>query len=63
VDYVLFESAGLIKTALIKEWRFLPDEEKTRLGDYLFQYVVNKPTLPAFVREKILQVSLAIYDC
>lgn len=55
VDYVLFEAAGLIKEAIIREWSFLNDEIKA-LQQYLLSYVVEKATLAAFVRERILQV-------
>lgn len=54
---MLFEVAGVIKTALIKDWRYLKDEEKISLREYLFNYVVERSNvLPPFVRERILQV-------
>lgn len=56
MDYVQFEVAGLIKTALIKEWRFLQDSDRTSLREYLFNYVIERSALPVFVRERILQV-------
>ncbi|CAG5101281.1 Similar to Xpo4: Exportin-4 (Mus musculus) [Cotesia congregata] len=56
VDYVLFESAGLIKGALVREWTLLPSADIGSLQQYLLHYIVNKPTLAPFVRERILQV-------
>ncbi|XP_034253012.1 LOW QUALITY PROTEIN: exportin-4-like [Thrips palmi] len=56
VDYVLFEAAGLIKEAVIREWTLLTDEEIKSLQQYLLSYVVEKSTLATFVRERILQV-------
>lgn len=56
MDYVLFEAAGLIKTALVREWTMLPDEDIASLRQYLLHYIINKPTLALFVRERILQV-------
>lgn len=56
VDYVLFESAGLIKVALIREWNSLPTDDLSSLKQYLWHYIVSKPTLAPFVRERILQV-------
>ncbi|XP_008554970.1 exportin-4 [Microplitis demolitor] len=56
VDYVLFESAGLIKTALVREWNLLPPDDIVSLKQYLLNYILNKPTLAPFVRERILQV-------
>ncbi|KAJ8667434.1 hypothetical protein QAD02_009097 [Eretmocerus hayati] len=56
MDYVLFESAGVIKTALIKEWSMLQQTDIVSLRQYLLRYIINKPTLAPFVRERILQV-------
>ena len=56
IDYVLFESAGVIKIALIREWPMLPPEDIVSLRQYLLNYIMNKPTLAPFVRERILQV-------
>ena len=55
-DYILFEAAGLIKTALVREWTSLPDENIISLRQYLLNYILNKPNLALFVRERILQV-------
>lgn len=56
MDYVLFEAAGLIKEAVIREWTLLSDDEIKSLQQYLLSYVVEKSTLATFVRERILQV-------
>lgn len=56
VDHVLFETAGLLKTALIDEWKVLSPEDVASLKQYLLHYVINKPTLAPFVRERLLQV-------
>ena len=56
VDYVLFESAGLLKEGLIREWNQIPKEEIKCLRSYLLQYVINHPTLSSYVRERIVQV-------
>ena len=56
IDYVLFESAGVIKAALIREWSMLPAEDIISLRQYLLHYIISKPTLAPFVRERILQV-------
>lgn len=56
VDYVLFETAGLIKTALIQEWPTLSESDISSLRQYLLHYVINKPTLAPYVRARILQV-------
>ncbi|GAB1860941.1 Exportin-4 [Camponotus japonicus] len=56
VDYVLFETAGLIKTALIQEWPTLIESDISSLRQYLLHYVINKPTLAPYVRARILQV-------
>ncbi|XP_011701811.1 PREDICTED: exportin-4-like isoform X1 [Wasmannia auropunctata] len=56
VDYILFETAGLIKTALIHEWSTLSESDVSSLRQYLLHYVMSKPTLAPYVRTKILQV-------
>lgn len=56
VDYVLFEAAGLVKEAVLREWSLLTDEEIKSLQQYLLSYVIENATLAAFVRERILQV-------
>lgn len=53
---MLFEVAGLLKDALIREWSFLQESDIVSLRQYLLQYVIERSTLPPFVRERILQV-------
>jgi hypothetical protein len=57
VPYVVFEAAGLLKDALIREWSFLQEADLISLRQYLLQYVIQKQLQP-FVRERILQVSV-----
>ncbi|XP_015117470.1 exportin-4 [Diachasma alloeum] len=56
VDYVLFEAAGLVKAALVREWNLLPSSDIISFRQYLLHYIISKPTLAPFVRERILQV-------
>lgn len=56
MDYVMFESAGVIKIALIREWTMLPQTDINNLRTYLLHFIISKPTLAPFVRERILQV-------
>uniref|UniRef100_A0A146LH98 Exportin-4 n=1 Tax=Lygus hesperus TaxID=30085 RepID=A0A146LH98_LYGHE len=56
VDYVLFETASTLKEALVREWKDLTETEVIELRQYLFDYVVQKPNLRPYVRERILQV-------
>ncbi|XP_059487994.1 exportin-4-like [Neocloeon triangulifer] len=56
VDYVLFEAAGLIKEALIRDWSLMQESDILSLRQYLLQYVLNNLALASFVRERILQV-------
>lgn len=60
VDYILFETAGLIKTALIQEWSTLEESNISSLRQYLLQYAISKPTLAPYVRTRILQVFAVI---
>lgn len=55
-DYILFEAAGLIKIALIREWQTLQSTVISSLRQYLLHYVINKPNLAPYVRGVILQV-------
>ncbi|KAF5270418.1 hypothetical protein FQR65_LT05606 [Abscondita terminalis] len=56
VDYVLFEAAEVLKSALIREWSFLQEANIISLRQYLIQYVSHRNNLPFFVQERILQV-------
>lgn len=55
--YVLFEAAGLLKAALIKEWSLLTPENIYSLREYLLAYLLQRE-VPSFLREKLLQVIL-----
>lgn len=55
-DLVLFEAAGLLKDSLIREWTTVSDHDLKSLQAYLLNFVVQKTSLSAFVRERILQV-------
>lgn len=54
-DYVLFEAAGLLKAALIREWTLLTESDVSSLREYLLTYLLRKEA-PPFLREKLLQV-------
>ena len=65
VDYVLFEAAGLTKEGLIREWG-RPGGQVSNANDvkelraYLLSYVINRPSLSNYVRERIVQVMAII---
>nr|BAH72727.1 ACYPI004469 [Acyrthosiphon pisum] len=57
VDFVLFETAGTLRDALIQEWILLSQELKNEFRQYLFQYIMrDEKILAPFVRDRILQV-------
>ncbi|CAG4930561.1 unnamed protein product [Colias eurytheme] len=58
-DYVLFEAAGLIKSALIREWNLLSENDISSLREYLLNYLLRKDT-PPFLKEKLLQTIAVI---
>jgi hypothetical protein len=58
VDYVLFEAAGLLREALVREWSFLQESDLASLRQYLFDYILNRNNIAPFVRERILQVNI-----
>ena len=65
VDYVLFEASGLIKDGLIREWGRPGGQVSTAndvkgLRTYLLSYVISRPTLSNYVRERIVQVMAII---
>lgn len=47
-----------MKEALIREWNSLELNDINSIRDYLLQHVLSRSNVPAFVREKILQVSI-----
>ena len=53
---MLFEAAGLIKDGLVREWRSVSKEEVAAMRAYLLAYVINRPTLSGYVRERLVQV-------
>lgn len=55
-EYVLFEAASLIKTALIKEWELLSEPDTISLRQYMLEYLLNRDT-PPFLKEKLIQVT------
>jgi len=62
VDFVLFETAGTLRDALIRDWILLSQDRKNELRQYLFQFIMRDGNIAAFVRERILQVIyVAIY--
>lgn len=51
----MFQAAGLLKSALIREWSELEENDIFSLRQYLLHYIMTKD-VPSFVREKLLQV-------
>ncbi|XP_019623255.1 PREDICTED: exportin-4-like [Branchiostoma belcheri] len=53
-DYVIFQCACTLKEAVLREWaqQSLPNVHSLR--DFLMQFVLNRPSLPVYVREEIL---------
>ncbi|CAI6367793.1 unnamed protein product [Macrosiphum euphorbiae] len=56
VDFVLFETAGTLRDALIRDWILLSQDQKNELRQYLFQFIMRDGKMAPFVRERILQV-------
>lgn len=55
VDLVLFEAADVLKKAIIAEWKYIPDQDKASLRQYLLNYIIQRD-IPVFIRDKLLQV-------
>lgn len=55
VDFVVFEAADLLKSAIIREWSMLQEADIMSLRQYLLQYIIQKQVQP-FIRDRILQV-------
>uniref|UniRef100_T1IU44 Exportin-4 n=1 Tax=Strigamia maritima TaxID=126957 RepID=T1IU44_STRMM len=55
-DYVLYQTASLLKESIIREWCLIPRTDVELLRNYLIQYVLEKNGLYSFVREQIFQV-------
>ncbi|XP_050429581.1 exportin-4-like [Adelges cooleyi] len=56
VDFVLFETVGTLRDALIRDWTLLSQEQKNELRQYLFHFIMQEGNIAPFVRERILQV-------
>lgn len=56
VDFVLFETVGTLRDALIRDWVLLSQDQKNELRQYLFQFIIQDGNIAPFVRERILQV-------
>ncbi|XP_030763867.1 exportin-4-like [Sitophilus oryzae] len=54
-QYVMFEAAEVLKGAIIREWSFLLDTDRSSLRQYLVQYITSHE-VPHFVRDRIIQV-------
>lgn len=54
-DFVLFQTADVLKTAIITEWGYIAAEDRSALRQYLLNYLIHKD-VPSFVREKLMQV-------
>lgn len=55
VQYVLFEAAEVLKSALIREFSYLDENYIITLRQYLLHYITSRE-LPTFVQDKLLQV-------
>ncbi|XP_058055043.1 exportin-4-like [Anopheles bellator] len=55
VDLVLFEAADVLKKAIVGEWKFIAEQDRVSLRQYLLNYVINRD-IPVFIRDKLLQV-------
>uniref|UniRef100_A0A182XJT6 Exportin-4 n=1 Tax=Anopheles quadriannulatus TaxID=34691 RepID=A0A182XJT6_ANOQN len=55
VDLVLFEAADVLKKAVVGEWKFIAEQDRASLRQYLLSYVIQRD-VPVFIRDKLLQV-------
>uniref|UniRef100_A0A182N2V3 Exportin-4 n=1 Tax=Anopheles dirus TaxID=7168 RepID=A0A182N2V3_9DIPT len=55
VDLVLFEAADVLKKAVVGEWKFIAEQDRASLRQYLLNYVIQRD-VPVFIRDKLLQV-------
>lgn len=62
VDFVLFETVGTLRDALIRDWILLSQDQKNELRHYLFQFIMRDGNIAPFVRERILQVIKVLYS-
>lgn len=61
VDFVLFETVGTLRDALIRDWNLLTEDQKNELRQYLFQFIMQDGNIATFLRERILQVIIVKY--
>uniref|UniRef100_A0A182TAG4 Exportin-4 n=1 Tax=Anopheles maculatus TaxID=74869 RepID=A0A182TAG4_9DIPT len=55
VDLVLFEAADVLKKTVVGEWKFIAEQDRASLRQYLLNYVIQRD-VPVFIRDKLLQV-------
>lgn len=60
MDFVLFETADLVKTSLNIEWPVLDQSEILFLKNYLMHYLITQTSLAPFVKDKIIQVIVTL---
>ncbi|XP_066276643.1 exportin-4-like [Branchiostoma lanceolatum] len=53
-DYVIFQCACTLKEAILREWAQQSPTNVHSLRDFLMQFVLNRPSLPVYVREEIV---------
>lgn len=61
VDFVLFETVGTLRDALIRDWTLLSENQKIEMRLYLFHFIMRGGNIAPFVRERILQVIKITY--
>lgn len=60
VDFVLFESVGTLRDALIRDWCLLSQDQKNEIRQYLLQFTIIDDNIAPFVRDRILQVIIIL---
>ncbi|XP_003746722.1 exportin-4 [Galendromus occidentalis] len=56
VQYVQFQAASLLKSAVIREWKDLSQEQIIGLRNYLLRYLTSRENMENFVREQMVLV-------
>ena len=56
IDFVLFQSASVMRDTVIREWQLLSEEEKAGLRQYLLHYLTSRPSLTPYVQRQLVHM-------
>lgn len=56
MDFVLFQSASVMRDAVMREWQILTAEEKAELRQYLLHFLTSRTSLTSYVQRQLVHM-------